>query len=119
MSFIMKFVKKAQAKQFENSPSCFAYEYPLQDEDINGAVIELSGRYPERGLAVNEASKELVYVVKGQGILSVNDEQLDLSEGDMVLILPGEKYFFEGELKMLMPCSPAWRPEQHKIILNT
>jgi len=31
-------------------------------------------------------------------------------------IIKGEKYFWEGEMEMFMPCTPAWYPEQHKEI---
>jgi hypothetical protein len=36
--------------------------------------------------------------------------------GDLVLIEPGEKYFWEGNMDLFIPCSPAWYPEQHKLI---
>lgn len=49
----MKVVYKKQTKQFKNSPVCTAIEYPLGDKDINGAVIELNGRYPDKGRVVN------------------------------------------------------------------
>lgn len=112
----MKLTRKSEALEHKNSADCTAYEYPLGDNDINGAIIKLSGRYPERGFAMNEISKELVYVIKGQGRLTVGVTSHQLSEGDMALLLPGEKYFFEGELQMLMPCTPAWTPAQHKVI---
>jgi mannose-6-phosphate isomerase-like protein (cupin superfamily) len=114
----MKFVSKSQAVEFRNSDTCVAFEYQLNDPDINGAVIRLSGRYPGQGFAVNEISKELVYVIKGQGTLTVGETSTRLSEGDMALLMPGEKYFFDGELVMMMPCAPAWTPQQHKLVSN-
>jgi len=110
----MKVVHKNQAVEFKNSETCTALEYSLGDKDINGAVITLSGRYPESGYVVNEVCKELVFVVRGQGKLTVEGKQFELFDGDQALILPGEKYFFEGDLEMFMPCIPAWYPEQHK-----
>jgi mannose-6-phosphate isomerase-like protein (cupin superfamily) len=110
----MKVVHKNQTKEFKNSEACTALEYPLGDRDINGAVVELNGRYPGKGRVVNLKCKELAYVVKGSGKLVVEGKELVLQEGDLALIEPGEKYFWEGNMTMFMPCTPAWYPEQHK-----
>jgi len=110
----MKIVKKEDVKRHENSPLCVAFEYPLGDTDINGAVIEISGRYPDSGRVVNLECKEMAYIIKGSGKVVVEDKELTLKEGDLVLIEPGEKYFWEGNLTMFVPCTPAWFPEQHK-----
>ncbi|OGK29257.1 hypothetical protein A3D06_00850 [Candidatus Roizmanbacteria bacterium RIFCSPHIGHO2_02_FULL_40_9] len=97
-------------------PVCIAREYDLSDKDINAAVIELSGRYPDKGRVVNEKCKEIVYVIEGTGKLVIENEELLLEEGDMTMIRPGQKYFFEGNLRFLTPCTPAWHPEQHKMV---
>jgi mannose-6-phosphate isomerase-like protein (cupin superfamily) len=112
----MKVIKKHQTNRFENSKSCTAIEYPLGDKDINGSVVELDGRYPEKGMVTNSKCKELVYIIKGTGKLVVEESESKLEQGDLALIEPGEKYFFEGNLTMFMPCIPAWYPEQHKEI---
>jgi quercetin dioxygenase-like cupin family protein len=44
----------------------------------------------------------------------VEGEEINLETGDLILIEPGEKYFWEGNLKMFVPCVPAWYLEQHK-----
>jgi len=78
---------------------------------INGAVIKLSGRYPDKGRAVNEICKEMGYIISGSGKLTIEDEEYELSAGDLVLINPGEKFYWQGEMEMFMPCAPAWTPE--------
>jgi hypothetical protein len=55
----MKVVRLNQTKEFKNSDFCTATEYPLGDKDINGAVIELKGRYPDKGQVVNYKCKEI------------------------------------------------------------
>ena len=110
----MKIIHKDQAKIHRNSNACTAIEYPLGDKDINGAVIELNGRYPGKDRAVNLKCKEMAYVIKGSGKLVVEEKEIKLNEGDLVLIEAGEKYFWEGNMKIFMPCTPAWYPEQHK-----
>ena len=112
----MKVIHKNQTKKFKNSDVCTAIEYPLEDKDINGAIIELRGRYPEKGRVTNLKCKELAYIINGSGRIVVEDKEVELNEGDLILIEPGERYFWEGNLVMFMSCVPAWYPEQHKEI---
>src|SRR3989344_4202330 len=110
----MKVVKKGQTKEYKNSETCIATEYPLENKEVNGAVISLDGRYPEGGRVVNLKCKELAYVIKGSGKVVVDGIDVLVYEGDLVLIEAGEKYYWEGNLQMFVPCVPAWSPEQHK-----
>jgi len=112
----MKILKSQQAQEFKNGDTCTAFEYPLEEKSINIAVIKLKGRYPETGQAMNTECKEIAYVTEGSGKVSVEDKTIEVNKGDVVLIEPGEKFYWDGELTMLMPCTPAWTPEQYKHI---
>lgn len=112
----MKVIKTKQAEKNKIGKKCVAIEYPMEDKDINGSVINLHGRYPDQGRAVNQECKEIAYILEGSGRLIIEGETVDLKEGDMVLIEPKEKYFWKGEMKMFVPCAPAWYPEQHEIV---
>ncbi|MBU4337939.1 DUF861 domain-containing protein [Patescibacteria group bacterium] len=110
----MKIIHKNQTKIFKNSETCIAIDYWTGDKDINGAVIELNGRYPDKGRTVNLECKEMAYIIKGSGKIVVEGEEIKLNDGDLVLIDKGEKYFWEGNLTMFTSCAPAWNHEQHK-----
>lgn len=110
----MKIVRSNQTNKFKNSNSCLALEYPMGDKDINGAVVKLSGRYPDKGFVANLKCKELAYIVQGSGKVNIEGKDIILKKGDLVLIEPKEKYYWEGKLTMFIPCTPAWYPEQHK-----
>lgn len=113
----MKYVTKKNSKEFKNSENCIAVEYSLNDKDINIAVIKLKNdRYPSKGWAVNEKCKEIAYIIKGKVELVTESESVELQEGDVAFIEAGEKYYWMGDCEMVMPCTPAWYPEQHKII---
>ena len=112
----MKIVHKDQVKTFKNSEFCTALEYPMDDKDINGAIIKLDGRYPDSGNVVNTICKEMAYITEGEGLISVEGKITKVSKGDLLLIEPGEKYYWEGKLTMFVPSTPAWYPEQHKEI---
>lgn len=110
----MKIVRKQEAIQHQNNEVCKAFEFPTNDKDISVALIELTGRYPAAGAVLNEKCKELAYVIKGSGNLVVENQDVSLNEGDLVLIEAGEKFFWDGNMTLLMPCAPAWYPQQHK-----
>jgi len=110
----MKIIHKDQAKPHKNSEGCIAIEYPLGDKDINGAVIKLNGREPDKDRVVNLKCKELVYIISGSGKVVVEGKEIKFKQGDLILIEPGEKFYWQGKATMFIPCSPAWYPEQYK-----
>ncbi len=112
----MKLIPKGQANEFKNSDACVAFEYPLNDSAINIAVVVVNGRYPDKGCVMNEECKEIAFVMEGAGNVFIDDKEVKLEKGDAVLIEPGEKICWEGNLTMLMSCTPAWTPRQHKHI---
>ena len=112
----MKIVRLEEANKFENSERCKGIEYQLNDKDINFAIAEINGRYPEKGYCTNEKCKELIYVMEGNGTLNTKDEIIEFKKGDVILIDKEEIYYWDGNFKIIMPCTPAWYPEQHKMI---
>jgi len=109
----MSVVKKSDRIKHLNSPVCIAYEYAHKDKNISIAFIELRGRYPDKGRVTNQICKEMVFVVKGEGKVEIDGNEFILNEGDTILIQPNQKFFWEGNLVLVMPCHPAWYPEQH------
>jgi mannose-6-phosphate isomerase-like protein (cupin superfamily) len=114
----MKLVKREDARRIKITDNCTAVEYRIDDKDIDCSIGEINGRYPDKGYCVNEECKELIYVLKGSGTLNKKDEVIHFDEGDSILIDKGEVYYWEGNFTVLMPCVPAWYPEQHKYLDN-
>lgn len=112
----MENVTADQVKIFQNSPGCTVREYETKNKDINIAVVTISGRYPTSGWAMNEKCTMMAFILKGKGSLFIEDRAVGLSENDGALILPGEKYAWEGEMTILLPATPAWYPEQYKVL---
>ena len=78
--------------------------------------MEIIGRFPDKGRITNEVCKKLVYVLERGGKLVVEGEESKLIAMDVVLFEPGDKYYWEGNMKIFTTCHPAWYAEQHRIV---
>ncbi len=112
----MKIIKLEEVVRSNNSEKCEVLEYGFGDKDIDCGVAIISGRYPDEGYCMNEKCKELIYVLGGEGSLNKEKETIKFKQGDAILIDKGEKYYWDAHCRVLMPCTPAWYPEQHKLI---
>lgn len=113
----MKIIKYAEAEKGANSDKCKTLEYSFGDNDIDLGVAIITGRYPEEGYCMNTESKELIYVIEGEGDLNLRNEIIHFSKDDAILIDKNEKYYWDTNYcKVSMSCTPAWNPEQHKLV---
>ncbi|KTC86609.1 cupin domain-containing protein [Legionella brunensis] len=112
----MKIALKQQTTERKNSEYCLVTEYPIGEKAIDFAVVKLSGRYPDERRASNLVCQEIVYIQKGNGRVVVEGKENILNAGDVVLIEPGEKYFWEGHMELFISCHPAFHIEQHQLV---
>jgi quercetin dioxygenase-like cupin family protein len=112
----MKISFKHQAIQKQSNDVCIITEHPLGDETINFALAEVSGRYPTTGYALNHQSKELVHVHEGSGKVVIEGKEHSVQKGDLVLIEPGEKFYWDGMLTLSISCTPAWTEKQNEMV---
>ena len=114
----MKIVKKENAKNIRNSDTSELLEYSidLRDKDIDFCINTISGRYPEQGYCTNQEVKEICYILEGEGTINKNDETMSFKQGDVILIEKEEIYYWNGNCKIIMICTPAWYKEQCKLI---
>ena len=109
----MEKCSKNQVIERKNSDRCIVSEFPIEDHDIDFAIVKVSARYPDVGLATNRISKEIVYVQEGDGKVVVDDIEHILKQGDVVLIFANEKFYWDGNMILHISCTPAFTPEQH------
>lgn len=112
----MKIIRLEETEKHNNSDKCEVLEYRFGDKDIDCGTAIISGRYPDSGYCMNEKCKELIYVLEGTGTLHKKNETIEFCRGDAILIDKGEAYYWDAHCTVLMPCTPAWYPEQHKLI---
>ena len=109
----MKKCSKNEIIERKNSDHCVVSEFPIHDHDINFAIVKVSARYPDSGLATNTVCKEIVYVQDGSGKIVVNNVEHLLQQGDVVLISANEKFYWDGNMTLHISCTPAFTVEQH------
>lgn len=110
----MKIVKKEVAQELRNSDTSSLLEYSiaLNDKEIDFCINTITGRYPEKGYCTNKVCKEICYILEGEGTINKHDETFSFKKGDVILIEKEEIYFWNGDCKIIMICTPAWYKEQ-------
>lgn len=113
----MIYIKKS-GSEFYSGDGYSGWDYNTEDPDINFAVIRLNGRSPKTGYQVNADCKALYYILKGSGILykKSNVQEIQFSQGDVIVIDKEECYAFEGNFEAAVSNTPAWTVEQHKYV---
>lgn len=113
----MQIVRQKQAHRIDTSPTTSIEEYLMRDSHISGATAIISGRYPEKGFAINTVSYELVLVLSGNGVIGLKGKkETPIELGNCILIKPKEKYYWNGHMALFMACAPTWKTKQHHII---
>ena len=113
----MEVIKNSDAFKKNNSDKCEVIEYSFNDKDIDLGVATIISRYPEKGYCVNLVSKELIYVLEGEGKLYLKDKTIDFSVGDSILIDKGEKYYWDSKYcKVVLICTPAFSVDQYIVV---
>ncbi len=88
----------------------------MEEKNISGAVAEIHGRYPEKGFAVNETCKELVFIINGTGNIVTEKDNKSFVLGDTIFVDRGEKFYWQGDFTMFMATTPKFSPDQHKVV---
>ncbi len=114
----MKKIERGDAEEFQNGETCLVSEYPLGEETLDASVAKISGRYPDEGWVLNRVSKEIAFVVSGQGKLVHENGEETLGKGDVVLLEPGEKFYWDGTMEIFISCAPAWKYAQYEHIID-
>ena len=106
-------IKKSERVKKQISKDGCVYEYRDANNNLGMAVSELNGRVPDEGKMKNNAVHEVYYVLSLAAKVFVNDSVFEISEGDVLHIDAGQEYYVEADnLKLVIPTSPAFYPEQ-------
>ena len=114
----MKIVKKEDADNLKNSDTSSLLEYSikLNEKNIDLCINTITGRYPEKGYCTNKVCQEICYILEGKGSITKKDEVIDFKAGDVIFVDKNDIYFWNGECKIIMVCTPAWYKEQCELL---
>ncbi|MBE6051252.1 MAG: cupin domain-containing protein [Clostridium sp.] len=100
-------------------------------EDMRQAVIELFkdmendaqtlSKDSEKPLVVHHDTKQMSYVVKGQGYVAVNDNILKIIEGDLIIIDKKSTHSFicsEGDIELMHIHWPKANVDLDREVIN-
>ncbi len=112
-----KLIKKEEAVNI-NLGTKRILKYTSQDRSLEINHMFMSGRQPEREGLYNLESlcHFMVYVLKGSGTFYVEDEVINIGEGDVLDISANTKFATEGDFEYLAFESPAFTLEQASIV---
>lgn len=110
----MKIIARNQANDYKNGENCFGYEFNLGTKELDGAIVNVNDRFPVEGRAVNEVCREIAYAISGSGQIVIEGKPFDIKSEDLIVIDKGERFYWNGNFKLFVYCSPAWYPGQHK-----
>lgn len=111
----MKIVRKEDAEVFKYADTSNVLEYSLalNEKNMDFCINSINGRYPMEGYASNTVCEELCYVLDGSGkIYRLNDDAIEFKKEDIIHINKGEIYYWEGNFKVILVCTPAWSKDQ-------
>lgn len=90
--------------------------YGIKWKKLDFCINTIAGRYPEKGYCSNLECEELCYVLEGSGtIYKKEDIAIDFKSGDVIFINKKDIYYWNGNFKVAIVCTPAWSKEQCKL----
>lgn len=112
----MNIIHPKDTHKITASNSTTIWEYLIDEPSIGGAVAEVNGRYPEKGFAINQISKEIAFVISGNGHVITSKTKHALEVGDVIFFDKREQFAWEGVFSIFIVTTPKFDPKQHKIV---
>jgi mannose-6-phosphate isomerase-like protein (cupin superfamily) len=74
--------------------------------------------YQETRLHFHKTAEEIYYILEGKGVMEIEGEKKEVSEGDIVVIHPEEKHriYTPKKVRFLCFCSPPYSDEDTVLI---
>ncbi len=115
----MKIVTEKQAKTFAyaSTSSVLDYSMDLNEKNLDFCINTITGRYPEKGYCSNLECEEICYILDGNGEFHKKDgDSIKFNKGDIIFINKKDIYYWIGNFKIAIVCTPAWSKEQCQLI---
>jgi len=104
----------------DNSLLCEILNPLKQDINIRYSLAWAQLKRGQKSLAHRLKNSEVYYILKGSGIMYINNEKKPVKKNDTVYIPPEASQFLENtgeqDLEFLCIVDPAWTPEAEQIL---
>jgi len=109
-------VSKSEVVKIDRSKSTTIFSYPQKTKAVSVVRIKVNGRHPQEDNLkfIEHDCHVLFYIINGKGKVVIEDVNYNLSSEDTITILPGRRYYIEGNLDYLAIVSPAYYREQNE-----
>lgn len=81
---------------------------------LSAALVEQTGRYPEKGYRINDICTESFFVVNGEFLITLNKKTTMVRPLDVIFVPPHTPYSIEGHGTVFVFIEPKWDPNQNK-----
>lgn len=88
--------------------------YNPGSEFTNAAVVYQETRTGHAEEFLHERSAFIFYIVEGSGTWIIEDEEFDVAASDVVIVPPGRRFYYRGDLKQVCITAPAWDEEHER-----
>ena len=94
------------------------HPYNFPSKDFSVARMVLKGRFPEEEdtYSLERDCSFVLSVTKGSASIVAGEETFEVSEGDVVHVPKGNKFSIEGDIEYVTFVTPAFYPDQMKIL---
>jgi mannose-6-phosphate isomerase-like protein (cupin superfamily) len=102
--------KKEQAIEFEKQGVKMRV-YNTKEQCPQAAVVYQEtdkGHFEE---FYHSKSFFIFYIIEGSGTWYIEEQPQEVASGDVIIIPPGKKFYYKGNLKQVCITSPSWEPE--------
>lgn len=114
----MKIVREedAEKQKYAETSSVLEYSALLDEKNLDFCINQITGRYPVEGYCSNLEVEELCYVLDGEGTIYKKDgNSVHFGAGDVIFIHKKDIYYWDGDFRIAIVCSPAWSKEQCRL----
>jgi mannose-6-phosphate isomerase-like protein (cupin superfamily) len=64
----------------------------------------------------HDKSAFIFYILEGQGTWVIEDQEFPVKATDVVIVPPGKRFYYKGNLKQVCITAPAWEAEYERHI---
>ena len=90
--------------------------YPTSSGCSNAAVVYQETQQGHAEEFYHEKSAFIFYILEGQGTWIIEDKEFPVVATDVVMVPPGKRFYYRGNLKQVSITAPAWEAEyEHHI----